>query len=74
MALDSDYSVEDVAKALQMSTRWVRDRIRLDGAEHLRYGHIIRFTEKQVADLRASHVRSIVKEPVTTGPAKGSRR
>jgi hypothetical protein len=54
-----------------MSTRWVRDRIRVDGAEHNRYGRHIRFTAEQVRKLRAAHVRTVVSEPVTTGPIKG---
>lgn len=73
MSLTKDYTLDEVADALGMSTRWVRDRIRLDGAAHMRYGHVIRFTEEQVAELRAAHVRTVVKEPVTTGPRKGQR-
>lgn len=53
--LDRDYTLEEVADALGMSTRWVRDRIRLDGAAHQRYGRLIRFTAEQVAALRAAH-------------------
>ena len=56
--------------ALLMSQRWIRDRIRLDGAECQRYGHVIRFTAEQVAKLRAAHVATKVTEPITTGPAK----
>lgn len=68
--LERDFSLEEVADALGMSTRWVRDRIRLDGAEHQRYGRNIRFTQDQVRQLRAAHVRSVVRESVTTGPRK----
>lgn len=71
--LTPDYTIEEVADALGMSTRWVRDRIRLDGAEHVRYGRYIRFTAEQVDKLRAAHVREWVVEPVTTGPKKGRR-
>lgn len=70
--LESDYTLEEVAAALGMSTRWVRDRIRHDKAEHSRYGAKIRFTAAQVAKLRAAHVRTQVAEPVTTGPVKGA--
>lgn len=73
MTLAKDYTLAEVAFALGMSTRWVRDRIRLDGARCQRYGHVIRFTEEQVADLRAAHVASKVSEPVTTGPSKVAR-
>ncbi|MBS45336.1 MAG: hypothetical protein CMH83_19630 [Nocardioides sp.] len=69
--LDRDYTLSEVAEALGMSERWVRDRIRLDGIAHQRYGRGIRFTAEQVAALRSAHSHSLAKEPVTTGPAKG---
>ena len=70
--LPQDYSLEEVATALGMSPRWVRDRIRLDNAEHQRYGHKIRFTAEQVEKLRAAHTTATVVEPVTTGRKKRS--
>lgn len=68
-SLEPDFTLQEVADALSMSTRWVRDQIRA-GAEHTRYGGRIRFTAEQVAKLRAAHVRNLVTEPVTTGPSK----
>lgn len=71
--LETDYTLEQVAEAIGMSTRWVRDRIRLDGAEHQRYGHKIMFTAAQVEKLRAAHAKAKgpdVSEPVTTGRKK----
>lgn len=65
--LVQDYSLGEVAAALGMSTRWVRDRISKDGAEHQRYGHKIRFTPEQVEKLRASHVGTPKLKSVTTG-------
>lgn len=70
--LDRDFTLDEVAAALGMSPRWVRDRIRLDGAAHQRYGRNIRFTADQVAALRATHQLTRVAEPVTTGPTKGA--
>lgn len=70
MTLKTDHTLAEVALALGMSQRWIRDRIRLDGAEHQRYGHVIRFTDEQVAKLRAAHAASKVSEPITTGPSK----
>lgn len=70
-ALEVDFTLAEVADALGVSTRWVRDRIRLDGVAHQRYGHKIRFTPEQVAELRAAHVKALVVEPVTTGRVKG---
>jgi predicted DNA-binding protein YlxM (UPF0122 family) len=68
--LPTDYTLEEVAEALGMSSRWVRDRIRLDGAVHQRYGHKIRFTPAQVDALRAAHAQAPVEQSVTTGRKK----
>lgn len=65
--LTKDYTLAEVAVALGMSQRWVRDRCNVDGAEHLRYGHKIRFTAQQVEKLRAAHVKAPASEAVTTG-------
>ena len=72
-ALPTDYTLEEVAEALGMSSRWVRDRIRLDGAEHQRYGHKIRFTPEQVESLRAAHAKAPAVESITTGRKKRTR-
>lgn len=68
--LEPDFSLQEVAAALGMSTRWVRDRCNLDGASHQRYGHKIRFTAKQVQELRDVHARVAVEESITTGKKK----
>lgn len=71
--LTRDYTLDEVAQALGMSTRWVRDRINLDDAEHIRYGHKIRFTSEQVDKLRASHTKVPAPlESITTGRKKKS--
>lgn len=70
--LPADFTLDEVAEALGMSTRWVRDRIRLDGAEHQRYGHKIRFTPDQVELLRRSHVATPAKRSITTGRKKSA--
>ncbi len=64
--LTPDYSLSEVAKAIGMSTRWVRDRCNLDGAEHQRYGHKIRFTAEQVEKLRAAHTKAPQTTAITT--------
>ena len=64
--LEPDYTLQEVADALRMSTRWVRDQIKA-GAECTRRGRKIRFTRAQVEKLRASYVQTLVNEPVTTG-------
>lgn len=66
MTLPADYTLEEVAEALKMSERWVRDRVR-EGAEHIRYGRKIRFTAEQVEKLRAAHTQTPVPASVTTG-------
>lgn len=65
--LRPDHSLADVAAALGMSPRWVRDRIRKDGAPHQRYGHVIRFTDEQVDALKAAHVKAPASQSITTG-------
>lgn len=69
--LPPDYDLEQVAEALGMSTRWVRDRVK-EGAEHQRYGRKIRFTDQQVAKLRAAHTQQPAVESITTGRKKRS--
>lgn len=71
MTLDPDHTLDEVAAALGMSTRWVRDRVNLDGAEHLRYGHKIRFTTEQVEKLRAAHTKAPSGTGLTTGRKRG---
>lgn len=66
MTLPVDYTLAEVAEALQMSERWVRDRVR-EGAEHIRYGRKIRFTSEQVEKLRAGNVQNAIPQSVTTG-------
>lgn len=66
MTLPTDYTLEQVADSLQMSPRWVRDRVR-EGAEHIRYGRKIRFTAEQVDKLRAGRVQNAIPQSVTTG-------
>lgn len=72
MSLEPDYPLEEVAEALGMSTRWVRDRCNLDGAEHIRYGRKIRFTAAQVEKLRATHTVAPAAQSITTGRKKRS--
>lgn len=73
--LPPTYTIDEVVEALQMSERWVRDQINKHGAEHMRAGHKIRFTEKQYEALRT---RLTVNAPVaatgavTTGRKKAS--
>lgn len=72
-ALEPDYDLAEVAKAIGMSTRWIRERVK-DGAEHQRYGHKIRFTAAQVEKLRADHTKAPtpVVTPITSGRKKRS--
>lgn len=70
MTLDPDYTLEEVAKALRVSTRWVRDRIKTYDLEHQRKGHKITFTSAQVEALRATTVQAQVAESITTGRKK----
>lgn len=67
--LEKDFTIAEVAEAIGMSDRWIRQRIK-EGAEHIRYGHKIRFTKEQVDKLRAAHVKAPAVESITTGRKK----
>ena len=74
---DKDYTLTETAEALQVSTRWVRDRIKAGEAgtkpfvEHIRRGHKIMFTAEQVEKLRMADVQSPrVEQSITTGRKK----
>ena len=71
MNLEKDYTLAEVAEALGMSERWVRERIK-EGAAHIRYGHKIRFTAAQVDALRAAHIKAPLAESITTGRKRRS--
>lgn len=70
MTLEPNYSLREVSLALGMSTRWVRDRIKHDKAEHLRQGRQIFFTAEQVEKLRASLTVKPAEVGMTTGRKK----
>lgn len=71
MSLTPDHTLDEVATALGMSPRWVRQKVK-EGAVHNRYGHKIRFTDEQVRLLKESCTKRPVEESVTTGRGKKS--
>jgi hypothetical protein len=72
MTLEQDYTLDEVAAAVRMSTRWVRDQISA-GAEHTRRGNKIRFTAQQVEALRARHAQQpVTSKRITTGRRRAS--
>lgn len=68
--LAKDYTLNDVAKALGMSERWVRSK--LPQVEHTRYGHKVRFTTEQFEAFKAQFVEKPVAKSVTTGRKKSA--
>lgn len=79
--LEPDYTLTETARALKVSTRWVRDRIKAGKdtssdapfVEHIRRGNKIMFTAEQVEKLRAADVQAAPIAPVesiTTGRKK----
>ena len=78
-SLIQDYTLEQVATALGMSTRWIRERIREgkegkgEVVEHVRRGHKILFTAEQVEKLRLrGTVAPPVEQSITTGKKKSA--
>lgn len=66
VSIDKDYTLAEVAEAMGMSERWLRRQV-AEGAEHMRFGHKIRFTAEQVDKLRAGRVQNAVPQSITTG-------
>lgn len=74
---DKDYTLTETAEALQVSPKWIRNRIKAgtEGTgpfvEHIRRGHKIMFTSEQVEKLRMSGAQTPpVAESITTGRRK----
>lgn len=70
--LEKDFDLNEVADALGMSPRWVRDRCK-EGAEHNRYGQKIRFTAAQVQSLREAHKKNPTPVSITTGRGRKAK-
>jgi len=70
--LQKDFDLVEVAEALGMSTRWVRQKCK-EGAVHNRYGQKIRFTPEQVQALRESHTTNPVPTSITTGRGRKAK-
>lgn len=77
VTLEPEYNLTEIAEALRMSTRWVRDRIKAgkEGTgpfiEHQRNGKKITMTATQVDKLRAVHTQAApVEQSITTGRRK----
>lgn len=56
-----------IAKAMGTSTRWVRDRLRLDGIEYTKLGNRIRMTDAQLDAFKAAYVVNATPVGGTTG-------
>lgn len=79
MTLEPEYKLTEIAEAVRMSTRWVRDQIKAgtEGTgpyiEHQRKGKKITMTAAQVDKLRAIHTQAPpVEQSITTGRRKRS--
>lgn len=71
--LPQDHTLPEVAASLRMSTRWLRDKIKVDKLEHEKRGHKILFTEAQVEAIRSRYtVTPAAEQPITTGKKKRS--
>ena len=68
--LEDDYTLSEVAAAIKMSERWLRNQIAAGAIECNRYGHKIRFTAAQVAQLRTDHAAPVAPTSITTGRRK----
>ena len=64
------YTVEEVAKAIGRSERWVKNQLKERGFEHTMFGVSKRFTLKQFEAFRDSYIVTIEPVSITTGTAK----
>lgn len=72
MSLAELHTLQEVAKSIGMSERWLRQKCK-DGAEHTRLGHKIRFTDEQVKALVDEHATAPkVVQSITTGRGRRS--
>lgn len=72
--LSQDFTLDEVANALGMSTRWLRGRIKADKLTHQKYGHKIKFTTEQVEAIRSRYTAAVpVEESITTGRKKAAK-
>jgi gamma-glutamylcysteine synthetase len=51
----SDFDFETAAAQLGLSPAWLKKHIKR--LPHTRYGHLVRFTPEQVAEIRSMHER-----------------
>jgi hypothetical protein len=65
--LPRDFTLTEVADALRVSTRWLRDKIKADKLPHGLRGHKIVFTEAQVEAIRERYVAQPIEQSITTG-------
>lgn len=79
--VEADFTLNETAAKLRVSTRWIRDRIKAGKdaendspfVEHIRRGHKIMFTAEQVEKLRMSDAQTPPPaESITTGRKKVS--
>jgi hypothetical protein len=65
--LPRDYTLDEVAASLRMSSRWLRGKLKEDKLEHERRGHKLLFTAAQVEAIRTRYTVKPVEQSMTTG-------
>lgn len=65
---EKDLNLEQIAEAMGMSTRWVRDQLRDgSGIEHRRPGGRIRMSAEQLEKFKATYDVNAIPQSITTG-------
>lgn len=70
--LPRDYTLTEVAAALRVSTRWLRDKIKADKLPHGTRGHKLVFSGDQVAAIRKRYEAQPIEQSITTGKKRRS--
>lgn len=63
MTTPTDHDTDAAAAQLGMSGEWLRKRVKADNLPHQKYGRSIRFTDEQIAAIRAFYAAGA---PTTT--------
>ncbi len=66
-AVEKDYTLEQIAAAMDMSTRWVRDQLKDNTIAHRRPGGRIRMSADQLEQFKARYDVVPVVQSITTG-------
>lgn len=70
----SDHGFDSAAAQLGMSAEWLRKAVKRDKLPHQQYGRAVRFTDEQIAAIKARYASDDAKPAVDAGQLRPSTR